>query len=202
MRRRRPFGGFVALVAALALAWACSAPVDSGPKTLRAASIPPDLRGETTTTTTTIISTGESEEATVYYIKSDPTNGIDRLVAVKRLVTPPVTVEKVVQKLFSPPTNQERLDGLRTAISPDTTVLGAPVEAHIVTINVSKIFAFGAPQEQINAFAQVVFTALDVGGVTGVLFALNGHRLEVPQGDGSSTSAPLGRASYPQVTPR
>ena len=42
----------------------------------------------------------------------------------------------------------------------------------------------------------------DVGGVTGVVFSLNGHRLEVPQGDGSSTSAPLGRASYPQLTPR
>jgi hypothetical protein len=38
--------------------------------------------------------------------------------------------------------------------------------------------------------------------VTGVLFAENGRRQEVPQGDGSSTSAPLGRASYPQVTPR
>ena len=202
MSRRRPPGGLVALVTALALAGACSAPIDSGPRTLRASSIPPDLRGETTTSTTTVISTGESEEATVYYIKTDATTGTDRLVPVKRLVTPPVTVEKVVQKLFAPPTNQERLDGLHTAISPDTTILGAPIESHIATINVSKIFAFGPPQEQINAFAQVVFTAVGVGGVTGVLFALNGHRLEVPQGDGSSTSAPLGRASYPQVTPR
>ena len=195
MRRRRARGGLVALVAALALAAACSAPVDSGPKTLRASSIPPDLRGETTTTTTTIVSTGESEEATVYFIKNDPSTNTDRLVPVKRLVTPPVTVAKVIGKLFARPTTQEQLSGLSTAISPDTTVLGAPIEAHIVTINVSKIFAFGIPQEQINAFAQVVFTALEVDGVTGVLFALNGHRLEVPQ-------APLGRASYPQVTPR
>ena len=201
-RPRRPGRGLVALVVVLALAAACSAPVDSGPKTLRAASIPSDLRGETTTTATTILSTGESEEATVYFIKNDPTTLTDRLVAVKRLLTPPVTVQKVVQKLFAGPTSQEYLDGLRTAINPDTTVLGGPVEAHIATVDVSKIFAFGVPQEQINAFAQVVLTVLDVGGVTGVVFSLNGHRLEVPQGDGSSTSAPLGRASYPQLTPR
>ena len=78
LRPRRPGGGLVALVVVLALAAACSAPVDSGPKTLRAASIPSDLRGETTTTATTILSTGESEEATVYFIKNDPTTLTDR----------------------------------------------------------------------------------------------------------------------------
>jgi spore germination protein GerM len=139
---------------------------------------------------------------TVYFIKQDPAGGTDRLVAVKRRVTPPVTVEKVLQKLFAGPTQDERLDGMRTGISPDSTVLDAPIEAKIATVNVSKNFAFGPPLEQIKAFAQVVFTAVDVDSVTGVLFAVNGHREEVPQGDGSSTSAPLGRASYPQETPR
>jgi len=192
----------VALAAALALAGACSAPIDSGPRTLRAASIPADLRGATSTTTTTVLSTGESEEVTVYFIGPDRSTGNERLVPVKRFVSPPVSVEKVLQKLFAGPTTQELSNGLRTAITPDTNVLGAPVEAKIATVNVSKNFAFGQVPEQIIAFAQVVFTAVDVGGVTGVLFAQNGHREEVPQGDGSSTSAPLGRASYPQVTPR
>jgi spore germination protein GerM len=201
MRRRCPLW-LVALAVGLVLAAACSAPLDPGPRTLRAASIPPDLRGETTSTSTTILSTGESEEVTIYFIKMDASTGNDRLVAVKRLVSPPATVDKAVQKLFAGPTTQERLQGYRTAISPDTTVLGAMIEAHIATVNVSKNFAFGPPTEQINAFAQVVFTAADVAGVTGVLFAVNRHPQEVPSGDGSSTSAPLGRGSYPQVTPR
>jgi spore germination protein GerM len=186
----------VILAATLLLAGACSAPLDSGPKTLRAASIPADLREETSSTTTTIVSTGDSEEITVYLI------GGDRLVPVKRRVSPPVTVQKVLQSLFAPPTTAELVMGLRTAISPDTAVLGAPVEDRIATVNVSKDFAFGAPTEQILAFAQVVFTAVDVSGVTGVLFAKNGHRQDVPQGDGSSVSTPLGRASYALVTPR
>lgn len=199
---RRRIGLAMAALVALAAAAACSAPLDSGPRTLRAASIPSDLRGATSSTTTTIVTTGESEEVTVYFIKVDPASGSDRLVPVKRRVTPPVSVEKVLQKLFAGPTAQERLDGLHTGINPDSTVLGAPIEAKIATVNLSRNFAFGPPTDQIKAFAQVVFTAVDVQGVTGVLFAVNGHREEVPQGDGSSTSAPLGRASYPQETPR
>jgi spore germination protein GerM len=187
----------VALLGTLLLAAACSAPVDSGPKTLRAASLPEDLRAETSSTTTTTAPTGESEEVTIYFIGSD-----QRLSPVKRLVSPPVTVEKVLEKLFAGPTTAEGVSGLRTAISPDTTVLGAPIEARIAIVNVSKSFAFGPVDDRIRAYAQVVFTAVDVGGVTGVLFSVNGHRQEVPAGDGSNQSAPLGRGSYPEYTPR
>jgi spore germination protein GerM len=179
------------------LSAACSAPVDSGPKAIRAASIPEGLRAETSSTTTTTAPTGESEEATIYFIGPD-----QRLAGVKRLVSVPVTVEKVLEKLFAGPTPAERVSGLRTAISPETTVLGAPIEARIAVVNVSKGFAVGRVDDQVRAYAQVVFTAVDVGGVTGVLFAVNGRRQEVPAGDGSNQTAPLGRGSYPEYTPR
>jgi spore germination protein GerM len=195
VNRRPRIATLVAGVVALVAAAGCSAPVDSGPKTLRAASIPEALRSPSSTTSTSVPS-GESEEVTVYYIQGD------RLAPVKRLVSPPVTVEKVLQKLFAGPTTAEAVGGMRSAISPDTDILGAPIEARIATVNVSKNFAFGLPTDQIMAVAQVVFTAVEIPGVTGVLFAENGRRQEVPEGDGSSTSAPLGRASYPQVTPR
>lgn len=197
MSRRPRIAALVAAMVSLVAAAGCSAPVDSGPKTLRAASIPEALRSPTSTTSTSVPS-GESEEVTVYYIQGET----GRLAPVKRRVSPPVTVEKVLQKLFAGPLPTEAVSGMRSAISPDTDILGAPIEARIVTVNVSKNFAFGLPTDQIMAVAQVVFTAVDIPGVTGVLFAENGRRQEVPQGDGSSTSAPLGRASYPQVTPR
>jgi spore germination protein GerM len=182
---------------ALLLAGACSAPVDSGPRTIREASLPAALREETSSTTTTTGPGGESEEVTVYFINAE-----QRLGPVKRRVTSPVTVKKVLEKLFAGPTDAERLSGLHTAISGDTAVLGADVDHQIATVNVSKDFAFGPVPEQIIAFAQVVFTAVEVDGVIGVLFARNGKRLVVAQGDGSSTSVPLSRAAYPQVTPR
>ena len=197
MRPLRPVWLVVALVTTVLLAAGCSAPVDSGPKAIRAASIPEGLRAETSSTTTTTAPTGESEEVTIYFIGPD-----QRLAPAKRLVSSPVTVEKVLQKLFAGPTTAEGVSGLRTAISAETTVLGAPIEARIAVINVSKSFAVGRVDDQIRAYAQVVFTAVDVGGVTGVLFAVNGRRLEVPAGDGSNQSAPLGRGSYPEYTPR
>lgn len=189
----------VALLAALATAGACSAPVDSGPKTIAAASIPEGLRAETPSTTTTTAPTGNSDEVTVYFIGTD-----DRLFPVKRRVSRPVTVEKVLENLFAGgPNPAERAVGLRTAISAETTVLGAPIEeGGIVTVDVSKDFAVGTADDLIAAYAQVVFTSLDVPGVTGVRFALKGQRQEVPEGDGSLNSAPLGRAAYPQLTPR
>ena len=134
---------------------------------------------------------------TIYFIGPEL-----RLVPVKRTVTPPVTVEKVLQKLFAGPTTAEQLSGLRTAIRFDTRVLSAPIEAKIALIDVSKTFAFGPVDDQIRAYAQVVFSAVDVNGVTGALFSVNGRRQEAPDGDGSNQSAPLGRGSYPQYTPR
>ena len=190
-------GRLVALVVALALAGACSAPVDSGPKTIRSASLPEGLRAESSSTTTTAPPTGESDEVTVYFIGPE-----NRLVPVKRRVSRPVTVEKILQTLFAGPTTAERIEGLRTAISAETAVLGAPIEARIVTVDLSDDFALGPLPEQIAAYAQVVFTAFGVGEVRGVVFAQNGRRQEVPQGDGSLTSTPLGPAAFPELTPR
>jgi spore germination protein GerM len=186
------------LLTLVAFVAGCSAPVDSGPQAIRASSVPENLRAEaSSTTTTTTAPTGETSEVTVYFIGPD-----ERLFPVKRLVSSPVTVEKALQTLFAGPNGGEVSSGLRSAISADSTVLGAPIEARIAVVNVSKIFAFGQVSDQIRAYAQVVFTAVDVEGVTGVLFSVNGRRLEVPAGDGSNQSAPLGRGSYPEYTPR
>lgn len=185
------------LVVAMFLAGACSAPVDSGPKAIRSASIPVGLRAEAASTTTTTVPAGASEEVTVYFIALD-----GRLQPVKRRVSSPVTAEKVLQKLFAGPSDPEALSGLHTAISYDTNILSADSEAAILTVDTSKNFAFGPVPEQIGAYAQVVFTATDLTGVTGVRFAQEGRRISVLAGDGSSNTAPLGRASYSQLTPR
>ncbi|MEW6475410.1 MAG: GerMN domain-containing protein [Actinomycetota bacterium] len=188
----------LALVGALVLAAGCSAPVDSGPKTIRAASIPPGLRAQTSSTTTTTVPPGASEEVTVYFI-SVPEG---RLQPVKRRVSSPVNPEKVLQKLFAGPTDAEGLSGLRTAINGDTTILHADVEKTILTVDTSKNFAFGQVPDQIAAYAQVVFTAVELPNVNGVQFAQNGRRIAVYAGDGSSQFAPLGKASYAELTPR
>ena len=187
----------VALVVALILAAACSAPVDSGPKTIRPASIPVGLGAETSSTTTTTVPASGSEEVTVYFIGRQD----ERLQPVKRRVSSPVTPKKVLEKLFAGPSDAEAVT-MRTAISGDTRILGADIKDTIITIDTSKNFAFGLVPDQIAAFAQVVFTALDLDGVTGVQFAQNGRRIPAQAGDGSSETAPLGRALYSDLAPR
>ena len=199
VRPLRSTTSLMTLMAMVFVVTACSSPVDSGPKAIRAASIPEGLRSETSSSTTTTVPTGESQEVTVYLIGPPPEQ---RLVSVKRLVRAPATVEKVLQKLFTPPTPAEGVAGFRTAISPDTTVLGVQIENKILTVDVSKVFAFGDVPDQIRAYAQVVFTAVETGSVTGVQFAVNGRRLEVPAGDGSNQTTPLGRAAYQVYAPR
>lgn len=188
----------IALVVALGLAGACSAPLDSGPKAIGTDSIPVGLRGETAPTTSTTVPSGATEEVTVYFIKL----GEGRLEPVKRRVSSPVNAEKVLERLFAGPNPVEASSGLYSAISGDTDILHADVEASILTVDTSKNFAFGPVPDQISAFAQVVYTALDLNGVIGVQFAQNGKRISVQAGDGSSTSAPLGKAPYAQFAPR
>jgi len=195
---RRPlWRGLIFMVAVMLLAAACSAPVDSGPKTIRSASLPPGLRAETSSTTTTTVLAGVSEEVTIYFIGTD-----GRLLPVKRRVSSPVTPEKVLQKLFAGPLPTEEAAGTRTAISGDTSILGTDIEAKILTVDTSKNFAFGLPADQISAYAQVVFTAVELEGVIGVQFAQNGRRISVQAGDGSSQSVPLSKGSYIQLAPR
>lgn len=187
----------LALVLGVVLAGACSAPVDSGPKAIRDASIPVGLRAETSSTTTTSAPPGTTEEVVVYFINRED----ERLKPVTRQVSAPVNVEKVLQALFAGPTRAEAAT-LRTAVSGDTAILGAEVRNQIVTVDTSKYFPFGTLPDQITAFAQVVFTATDLDGVTGVRFAENGRPLKAFEGTGIPTELPLGRAAYPQVTPR
>jgi spore germination protein GerM len=192
---------FLALLSLLVVAAAgCGAPIDSGPRALRAAQVPADLRQETSTTTATTIPSGVSSPVTIFFVTGD------RLAPVTRQVRAPATVEKVLQQLFTGPTGQERNQGLRTNVSAGATILGSelegPVGGKIATIDLADNFAFGSLPEQIIAFGQVVFTATSLEGVTGVRFTQNGRRQEVPQGDGSFASVPVGRASYPLLTPR
>lgn len=184
------------LVVVAFLGAACGVPLDTEPQALRGGDVPAELRQELPTQTTTTLAAGPASPVTIYLA------GPERLVAVVRQVSAPASVEKVLQQLFTGPTKAESAQGLRTAISPGTTVLGAAVEAKLVSIDLSGDFAVGSPPDQIIAFAQVVFTATKLEGVGGVVFTRNGRRLEVPTGDGSITSTPLGPASYPQLTPR
>lgn len=184
------------VVALAAVAAACGTPVDRVPRALPAEDVPFGLLEEDpVTTTSTSVPSEESSPVTIFLV------GPERLVAVERAVSAPATVEKLLETLVSGPTEAETSRGLRTAISPTTRILSAPVEAGIATIDLAGGFTVGELPEQIVGFAQFVFTATSLGGVVGVRFTLNGTTALVPQGDGTTTQAPVGRAAYASLAP-
>jgi len=194
-RRRLAVPAVLAALSLLAGA-ACGAPVDDQPRALRPQDVPYDLLAADPVSTTTTLQSAVSSRVTIFLV-----GGTGRLVPVERSVPAPASVERVVRALLNGPTDDEIGRGLRSAVNPATTVLSAPVEAGIAIIDLSDDFAVGAAPEVIVALAQIVYTATSLGGVGGVRFTLEGQPAEIPTGDGSGTTAPVGRASYASFAP-
>jgi spore germination protein GerM len=66
-----------------------------------------------------------------------------------------------------------------------TTVLGATIGAGVATVNLGAPFGQLVGPPQIQAVAQVVFTASALPGVTSVTFELNGQPVQVPVASGA-----------------
>ena len=83
------------------------------------------------------------------------------------------------------PTDAESEAGLQSALPAQTTVIDATIgTGGIATVNLGGTFAQLVGPPQIQAVAQVVFTASAVPGVTGVTFELSGQPVEVPVASG------------------
>jgi Sporulation and spore germination len=185
---RSPRTWVIACGAALALALAgCGVPVDRAPTALAKDGIPFNLlapsapaRVPTTTPPTEVAS------VSVFLIGES-----DRLVAVQRQVpTAQLSAASVLTVLARGPSSTEVQTGLWTAIPPQTTVIATSVDSSgVATINVGGTFGqlVGAPQ--IDAVAQLVFTATELSlpgwKVTGVTFELDGQPIEVPADSGA-----------------
>lgn len=175
---------------------ACGAPIDDQPRALPPGDVPYGLLAADPVSTTTTLPSATSSRVTIFLV-----GGSGRLVAVERPVLAPASVERVVRALLNGPTDEEVRRGLRSAVNPATTMLSAPVEAGIAIIDLSGDFAVGTGPEVIVALAQIVYTATALGGVGGVRFTLEGRPAEIPTGDGSGTTAPVGRAAYASFAP-
>jgi spore germination protein GerM len=180
----------VVLVVAAVLAVACGVPKDSHPREIEAQQVPFDLLAPTTSTTAAKTS-GPTREVTIYF--ADATS---RLVAVKRQVEAPATLPKALTSMLAGPAPEEA-DHLHTPITTETKLLNVrgPVDG-LVTIDFSRSMLDVKGSQQILAFAEVVYTATAFPGVDRVLFQFDGATREVPNGDGTLTSTPLGRLSY------
>lgn len=159
----------------------CGVPIDKGPTALSKSGVPfgllaPSAPPSTTTTSPTPVA------VTVQIFLLTPQG---KVTPVSRDVPFPAPLSAILGALVDGPTNTEADAGLQSAMPAQTQVLGAAVVGGVATVNLGGTFAQLVGQSQIDAVAQIVFTATALAGVTGVTFELNGQPVAVPTATGA-----------------
>jgi spore germination protein GerM len=92
----------------------------------------------------------------------------------------------VLEALVKGPSNSEAAAGLQSAVPIRTAILGATLgTGGVATVNLGGTFGQLVGQAQIQAVAQIVYTATAIPGVTGVTFELMGKPAKVPVASGA-----------------
>jgi spore germination protein GerM len=197
MRRTGPAALATALVSlVLVVGSSCGVRSDDGPRTLAADQVPYGLLENAPATTTSTPTRSVPKDRAVVYFVGDS----DHLVPVFRDVNRPPTVAKVLTAVLFGVQEDEAAGGLRSAIDPTASVQARALDPATYVVDLSPEFAQGSTSEQLLRIAQLVFTATDIPGVTGVLFTLNGTPIQAPTPAGS-TSDPVGKDAYQQFAP-
>ena len=179
--RRHAITAVVACGVLVALA-GCGVPVDKEPSALSRHAIPFNLLAPTQSTTTLTTAPSPIEVPVQIFLIGPNTH----LVSVTRDVSvSPPDLATVLRALLAGPTNTESAAGLQSALTTQTTVLGANIAGGTATVNLGGTFGQLVGPPQIQAVAQVVFTASALPGVTGVTFELSGQPVEVPVASGA-----------------
>ena len=181
----------MAVVAALLLA-ACGTGVDAAPQIVNKSSVPYGLTSQAPPSTA---AEAPSAYVTVYLA------GTQRLVAVSRPVTAPVTITTILRALDAGPTHGEAAHGLESPVSSAAPLGPARTVNTVVTIDVSSSFTTLAQKQQEFAVAQLVYTVTAFPGVSSVEIRIHGKAVDVPTENGTLTRGPLTRASYASLAP-
>jgi hypothetical protein len=188
----------LAIVAMGVVVAGCGVPVDRAPSALPRKDIPFGLlQPSPRTTTSTSVPSPVEAPISIFLVTSS-----GHLVAAAREV--PAAQESLVavlDALVQGPTNSEAQAGLESAVPAQTTVLSAVSGlTGIATINLGGTFGQLVGQAQIQATAQIVFTATALPGVTGVTFELSGHAVGVPVASGALVTVAT-RAQFAPIAP-
>jgi spore germination protein GerM len=190
MIRRPLLTGLV--LAALVGSAACGVPVDRAPRPIAHSAVPFALLSPAAPTTTT---PRAQTNAVVFFIRGG------RLIAVPRSITAPVSVERLLNALLLGATAAEGGSGVETATGGQIEIRAISVRSGIAEINLSSTFASLEGSSQVEAVAQLVYTATAAPGVSAARFFVEGDAVAVPRGDGTLTSAPLHRSDFPNLSP-
>jgi hypothetical protein len=189
--------GATALLVAGISAAACGVPIDRGPTALARSGVPFGLLDPSTVPTTTTTPSPTPVTVSVQIFLINPTG---QLVAVQRNVAVPAPLATLLAALADGPTNAEAAGGLESAVPPQTQVVSASIAGGLATVDLAGTIGQLVGQSEINAVAQIVFTATGLPSVTGVSFYFNGQPVSVPTATGAEVPIAT-RAQFASMAP-
>lgn len=174
----------------------CGVRSDDSARDLSAGRVPYGLLDDAPTSTTGPATPSVPRaEVRVFFVKDD------RMIAKARQVNAPASVAKALTALLFGVQEDEMAEEVRSAIDPTASLQARALDAATFQVDLSAEFVSGSSSEQVLALAQIVYTATELPGVTGVRFTLDGVPIEVPTGEGSLTADPVGRGAFPAFAP-
>ena len=116
------------------------------------------------------------------------------VVAVRRLVLAPASVESRLASLLRGPDETETTAGLRTALS--IPARGASARDGVAVVDLAALFGDVPRAEHVVAVAQVVLTLTEDPRVTAVRFTVGGRGRAVPLPGGTPADRAVTRSDY------
>ncbi len=176
-----------ALLALAVAAAGCAIPSQGAPSTIANSKVPFNLMDPHPPSTTT------TQPVSYVPVKVFFLDGGDQLVPAQRFVPPPAPLIAIIRSLLQGVTSGETAASISTAIPSNVSVLGVSMDpGNVVTVNLSSAFGEISGTNTELAVGQIVSTVTnEVGPETGVVFEIEGQRIEVPIANGSLVAGPV-----------
>ncbi|MCI2237581.1 GerMN domain-containing protein [Paenibacillus sp. TRM 82003] len=193
MRARGPLA---ALVAAAVLT-ACGAPSEGQVREIGPTEVPygllepaPEPSADSSATA------GTSSGPRVYFLAGDRLLAVPLGSAGPQGTGDPARLGDLLERLSAGPGQQERADGLSSALGPDVRLSTGPVVDGTARVSVEGLAENIAADRLPLAVGQVVLTATTAPGVQDVQLLRDGEVLEVPLPGGERTADPVSAGDY------
>jgi hypothetical protein len=194
VRRLRRAGAAGAAGAALALLASCGVPTGGAPSTVAPSDVPYGLAAPGSRPSAAPSAPPRADPAWAYLL------GADEALVPRARDTGAGTLEDRLGALLSAlaagPTEEERNDGLSTALPPGVELSVAGIDGGTATIDLSGPARLPSGVASRRAVAQIVLSATSLPGVEAVLLSSGGEPVEAPLPSGALTDAPLSPADY------
>jgi len=107
-----------------------------------------------------------------------------------------------MESLLAGPSTQEQAAAVGSQIPAGTQLLGLSVDSGVATVDLTSEFESGGGSASMNMrIAQIVYTLTQFPTVKGVLFELDGQRVDVLGGEGVVVDEPVTRKDYRDLLP-